>query len=70
MWTLVLYTMLVGTAGGGVHTTTTTLKFDTEVQCRAAFERLLFLPVTPVFDASNKQVGAFRVAAQCIADAK
>ena len=70
MWTLLVYTMLVGTTAGGVHSTTTALKFDTEAQCKAAFERLTFAPVSAIFDASNKQVGVFRVSGQCIADAK
>ncbi|WP_453943176.1 hypothetical protein [Bradyrhizobium sp. USDA 372] len=62
--------MLINTVSGGAHSTTTTLKFETEAQCKAAFERLMVLPVTPVFDQSNKPVGIFRLSAQCIGDAK
>ena len=71
MWTLVLYTMLVATASGaGTSSTTTTIRFDTETQCRTATERLLTVPSHAIFDGQNKQVGVFRIFAQCIADAK
>ncbi len=69
MWTLVLYTILFGaTAGGGASSNMITLKFDTETQCKAAFDRLA--STATLFDNANKPVGVYRVSGQCIPDAK
>jgi hypothetical protein len=69
MWTLVFYTMIVGTSvGAGAHSNTMMLKFDTETQCKAAFERLAV--TSAIFDNTNKQVGVHRVSGQCVEGAK
>ena len=69
MWTLIFYTIVVGTgAGAGTHSNIMTLKFDTEARCKEAFGRVAV--TSPLFDNANKQVGVYRVSGQCVEGAK
>ena len=66
MWTLILFTALVATPPAtGVHSTTTTFKFDTQEQCDAAAKQLN----VPKPYLSHRSAGIV-VSAECIVGAK
>lgn len=70
MWTLILFTMLLGTsASGGAYSTTTTLSFNSKDQCDAALSALLTHSL-PVFDRSNREIGTFDIWGKCVAQSK
>lgn len=69
MWTLILYGLLISTVpGGGVETSSTVLKFESEDQCHAALKSAV--TSHSVRNRAAKEVGVFSVRGQCIANAK
>ncbi len=69
MWTLILYTSLVGLGpNGGVHSASSTLKFDTQPQCYAAAKNLN--QTESIFDLNKKEVGVIIVHGVCVEAAK
>lgn len=67
MWTLVLFTMVAGIGGSGVHSTVTTFNFDTNLQCEAVAKALA---ETGGFGgAPNSPAATYRVWGKCITPA-
>jgi hypothetical protein len=62
MWTLIIFVLMAGGPGGGVHTSVTTVQFTDKATCDASAA----VTNTSGFLYPSNKVGSYKIIAQCV----